>query len=158
DEERDVQLAAVRAFGRLCTQGPTPRPPIRDALELVTRSGDSDLIAVLVRAVGEGAGASDPPVSASELIAAVGALAAEPTSPIAMAAVDALGRMPTDSPGRQGALVKAADHADAAVVRAALLKLSANAAGLEEVARRLDHASAEVRILAAEILGSPSQF
>jgi hypothetical protein len=126
---------------------------VRDVLELVGRSGDVDLVAALVRALGDAVAAVSDPLGASELVQALAPLASDPTSaPIAIAAVDALGRAPSDAPGRDEALARATDHDDAAVVRAALLKLAGSAHGPEPISRCLDHPSAEVRLLAAEML------
>ncbi|MFT3768494.1 MAG: CheR family methyltransferase [Minicystis sp.] len=54
DEEHEVRVAAARALGRLCTARDALRAS--DVLDLVDRSGESDLVAAAVRAVGEGFG------------------------------------------------------------------------------------------------------
>lgn len=201
DEERDVQLAAARALGRLCAgpqrmAGSAPPPGPTEVLEIVGRSSEPDLIAAAVRSLGDtmeglttgrgGRSERPPPPSLGrageadgapsdalplgagtggrELIAALDPLTRSSASVVAIAAVDALGRIPGHHAARRAALTDALGHADDHVVRAAMLKLSALALGSEEspeigaaiaddLGRCLDHASAEIRSLAAEMLG-----
>ena len=160
DEEHEVQTAAARALGRLCSAPDAPRPG--DVLDLVDRSGAVDLVATAVRAIGEGmsAAASRRHASpSSEIVSALALLARGAQSPVAIAAVDALAhahrvsgaeeRLPTID-GLAGAL----DHPDEDVVKAALLKLGpAGPSAGPALRKALAHGSAAVRELAAEILG-----
>jgi hypothetical protein len=153
DEEHDVQLAAARALGRLCTA----RDPVRasDVLDLVERSGEPHLVAATVRAIGEGLslGYADPKL---DLVPALGLFARGAPSPVAIAAVEALGQAQRAGvPSAVGALGAAFDHPDDAVVKAALLKLASAASAegaLEAIARALTHLQPAVRTLAVELL------
>ncbi|HZF55731.1 MAG TPA: HEAT repeat domain-containing protein [Polyangiaceae bacterium] len=187
DEERDVQLEAARALGRLCTDpsvsrfldssppsGPPssekPRNVTTDVLELIGRSGDSDLVAVAVSALGDGITSwgppSIPPSSArgnrhsvlppDDLIHALTPLAAKAPSSVAIAAVDAVSRAPLGTPGRTTALMGALGHTDAAVTKAAMLKLEVTDATADRIARCLDHPAHDVRLLAVERLAEAS--
>ena len=202
DEERDVQLAAARALGRLCAgpqriPGSAPPPGPSEVLEIVARSSEPDLIAAAVRSLGDtmegvtsgrgGRSERPPPPSRDpasgtmasdvwpgaaraegrELVAALKPLTRSPASVVAIAAVDALGRIPAHHAARRAALSGALIHADNHVVRAAMLKLSALASGrsegseigaaiVDDLGRCLEHPSAEIRILAAEMLSEVS--
>jgi HEAT repeat protein len=166
DEEHEVRVAAARALGRLCTAKDAPHAS--DVLDLVDRSGQADLVATTVRAIGEGlrlareAGRAAAP---DDLVPALGLFARGAPSPVAMAAVEALGQAErAGAPSAVEALAAALDHADVAVVKAALLKLAASAGGAEGASgpaaqaalraleRGLDHPDAAVRVLAAEML------
>lgn len=159
DEEHEVQIAAARALGRLCSA----RDPLRasDVLDVVDRSGEAELVAAAVRAIGEGLrlahGVPDPPLPPADLVPALGLFARGAPSPVAIAAVEALGHAErTGAPSAIGALGAALDHPDEAVVKAALLKLSAalgeGAPALDALARGLSHPMARVRVLAVELL------
>jgi HEAT repeat protein len=154
DEEHDVQLAAARALGRLCTA--REALAASEVLDMVDRSGEADLVAATVRAMGEGlhvAGAR-----AGNLVPALGLFARGAPSPVALAAVEALGQAQRAGVrAAVAALCGALDHADEAVVKAALLKLAGAAAAAEPAAvealtRGLAHAAAGVRVLAVELL------
>lgn len=154
DEEHEVQTAAARALGRVCTAKDPPRAG--DILDLVDRSGQGDLLAATVRAIGEGMVQARGVVSA-ELVPALGLFARGAPSPVAIAAVEALGEAErAGAPTALEALAAALDHPDEAVVKAALLKLAAAApAGLAAPAaliRGLEHPSTAVRVLAVEML------
>jgi HEAT repeat protein len=157
DEEHEVQLAAARALGRLCTA--REALPASEVLDMVDRSGEADLVAATVRAIGEGLHAGDAaPRAAADLVPALGLFARGAPSPVALAAVEALGQaqragVRTAVPALTGAL----DHADEAVVKATLLKLAgaaaeAEPAAVEALTRGLSHAGAGVRVLAVELL------
>jgi HEAT repeat protein len=187
DEERDVQLEAARALGRLCADpsasrfldtsppsGPPssekPRNVTTDVLELIGRSGDSDLVAAAVSALGDGITSWGPPsmppssgrgnrpsvLPPDDLIHALTPLAAKAPSSVAIAAVDAVGRAPLGTPGRMTALLGALGHSNAAVTKAAILKLEITDVTAERIARCLDHPSHDVRLLAAERLAGAS--
>ena len=167
DEEHEVQMAAARALGRLCTARDALRAS--DVLDLVDRSGESDLVAATVRAIGEGLSlayttSEEEPVPSrptADLVPALGLFARGAPSPVAIAAVEALGHAQrAGAPSAVGALGAALDHPDDAVVKAALLKLSGAAsaggpdadAALPAIARALTHVRQAVRILAVELL------
>lgn len=203
DEEHDVQLAAARALGRVICVDPAasrfldaappsaipssrsggmsaPRASATDVLDLIGRSGDDDLVAAAVNALGEGMTSWKPPsipppssasggaaypslappgrslrpsmIPGDDLIAALSPLAKKAPSAVAIAAVDALSRAPLGTPGREPALLGALHHPDPAVTKAAMLKIERTSPALEKIARCLDHASRDVRLLAAEML------
>jgi HEAT repeat protein len=161
DEEHEVRVAAARALGRLCTARDAPRAS--DVLDLVDRSGEGDLVAAAVRAIGEGLGLAygDPTGTVApppELVPALGLFARGAPSPVAMAAVEALGQAQrAGAPSAVGALAAALDHPDEAVVKAALLKLSGAAAApgaLDALGRGLSHPQPLVRVLAVEMLAA----
>jgi HEAT repeat protein len=164
DEERDVQLAAARALGFVGAGARRKGQPtgqgstIATILDLVNRSRDPELVATAIRTLGEGMatlpvgtpeGSAHP---AEALISALSPLARGAEGAVAIAAVEAIGRLPWGVPGRQAALVAAFDHPDGAVVKAAMLKLETGGTEGEELLRCLDHPSPDVRLLAAETL------
>jgi HEAT repeat protein len=155
DEEHEVQIAAARALGRLCSAPDAPRAS--DVLDLVDRSGQGDLVAATVRAIGDGMSAAATP--SLELVSALALFARGAPSQVAIAAVDSLAHAQHAGTPVVAALASALDHPDEAVVKAGVLKLSTMlpagdreqiAAGL---AKALAHASVAVRVLAAEALG-----
>src|SRR5262249_34261903 len=75
DEEHEVQAAAARGLGRLCAAPNAPDAGF--VLDLVGRSGADDLLAVAVRAAGEGMSSilSAPP--SKDLVSALSLLARE---------------------------------------------------------------------------------
>jgi HEAT repeat protein len=166
DEEHEVQTAAARALGRLCSAPDAPRPG--DVLDLVDRSGAADLVATAVRAIGEGMSAAASRRQPSpELVSALALLVRSAQSPVAIAAVDALAhahrvsttirRSDAEGPSTTttilDALAGALGHPDEDVVKAALLKLAATGpAARASLAGALEHGSAAVRDLATEIL------
>jgi HEAT repeat protein len=177
DEEHEVQTAAARALGRLCSAPDAPRPG--DVLDLVDRSGAVDLVATAVRSMGEGMIAAalrrighdggDPqnPRSAGgphpELVSALALLAREGQGPVAVAAIDALANahrtaedgaaVISGDAGALDALAGALDHPEEDVAKAALFKLAAvGPAAVRPLEKALAHPSPAVRELAAEIL------
>lgn len=154
DEEHDVQLAAARALGRLCTA--REALPAAEVLDMVDRSGAADLVASTVRAMGEGL--HQAVARAADIVPALGLFARGAPSPVALAAVEALGQAQRAGVRAAfSALTGALDHGDEAVVKAALLKLAGAAVAGEPVAvealtRGLGHAAAGVRVLAVELL------
>ena len=183
DEEHEVQMAAARALGRLCSAPDAPRAA--DVLDLVNRSGAADLVAAAVRAIGEGMSVayqqrrSIPPTPPSaDLVASLALLARGAPSPVAIAAVDSLGQAQRARAGHDGgaaidALAAALAHPDEDVVKAALLKLADCAAPLPSasapviaaviatviaaIACGLEHPAAAVRLLAVEILAERAE-
>jgi HEAT repeat protein len=145
DEEHDVQLAAVRALGRLGRAEPL--------IGVVADTRDPVLTAAALRALGE----ADPP----RAVAAACSLVKHPDAAIACAAVEAIGqftsaRMPTSvAAGCEDALFSALDHTDAEVVKLALSLVGAQpgARSLARLGLCLDHVSWEVRRVTAELLG-----
>lgn len=187
DEDRDVQLEAARALGRVCADpnalrffdsGPPSGPPssdrprtsATDMLDLLERSGDTELVAAAVHALGDEmttwSPASMPPssgksssgrspmLSADDLVASLAPLAAKAPSSVAIAAVDALSRAPIGTPGATRALLGALSHPNSAVVKAAMLKLDINEVTRDQIAKCLEHPSHDIRGLAVEMLTS----
>jgi HEAT repeat protein len=161
DEEREVQLAAARALGYLGA-GTYRRKDAGDAgpdlvslIGVVGRSKDAELVATAIRALGDGMSAlphdvTDP--ASAALVEALAPLARKEEGGVAIAAVESIGRAPWGTPGRQAALLAALDHPDGSVVKVAMLKLETSGTDGEELLRCLDHASPDVRLLAAETL------
>lgn len=143
DEERDVQLAAVRALGKLRAED-GGAAGVDQLLALVQRSGDEGLVAAAIRALGA---AGD-----GRALGVLRPLARGGEPVVAVAAVDALGRL--EDARRVDALIEAASHPDAEVVKAALRVL----AGEREprvgahLGVCLDHEAWDVRRLAADLL------
>ncbi len=183
DEERDVQMAAARALGRLASAPDAPR--VAEILDLVGRSGAVDLTAATVRAIGEGMSVGyherlsiplSPP--SSELVSALALFTRGAPSPVAIAAVDALGQVyqawvqgglspnVDEAASTVDALSAALAHPDEEVVKAALLRLADCAADastpsmkapvLEAMALGLESASSAVRLLVVESLAELS--
>ncbi len=145
DEEHDVKLTAVRALGRLQRPEPLAR--------LVAHTRDPVLIATALRALGE--------ADAERALAAARPLVTHADAAIACAAVEAVGQLASPrtvsslAPACEDALFSALDHPDAEVVKLALSLVGARP-GARVMARLglcLDHASWEVRRVAAELLG-----
>ncbi|HEX3770233.1 MAG TPA: HEAT repeat domain-containing protein, partial [Polyangiaceae bacterium] len=149
DEEHEVQLAAARALGRL-GRADTLVGVVRD-----TR--DPSLTATALRALGD----ADPDralTSARPLVSHVDAA-------VACAAVEAIGHLrsaresvrvpPHVVAGCEDVLFEALDHPDDEVVKLALALVGSQpgARALARLGLCLDHASAEVRCVAAELLG-----
>jgi HEAT repeat protein len=145
DEEHDVQVAAIRALGRLGRAEPLAR--------VVADPRDPVLTATALRALGD----ADP----DRALAAATPLVTHADAAIACAAVEALGHLagargPSHlTAGCEDALFAALDHADPEVVRLALSLVGARpgARALARLGLCLDHVSWEVRRLAAELLG-----
>jgi HEAT repeat protein len=143
DEEPDVRLAAARALGRMRDEHGSV-VGFERLVELSRRDDDPKLRAAAARALGDSA---DP-----RALAPLGALIkSEPM--VAVAALEALGRIV--DPQRTELYIEALSHPDAEVVKAALRALSveAQARGLAHLGACLDHATWDVRRLAAELLG-----
>jgi HEAT repeat protein len=162
DERRDVQLAAARALGRLHA-GPASRrvPPEaagpRSTLERPSRAGDPDLVAAAVDALSPPVPEGEPPASSrDELVAALASIVAVADASIALAAVNALARVPEDAAGRAPALALALGHGDADVVVTALRKLGRSTPA-PALAACLAHPSADVRRAADELAGGATR-
>jgi HEAT repeat protein len=150
DEEYEVQLAAVRALGRLGRAEPLVR--------VIAGTRDPALTATALRALGD----ADP----ERALAAARPLVIHADAAIACAAVEAIGQLRAGRPpGRapahvvascEEALFAALDHADAEVVKLALSLVGAQpgARALVRLGSCLDHSSWEVRRVAAELLGN----
>ncbi|MDI3288923.1 HEAT repeat domain-containing protein [Polyangium sp. 15x6] len=165
DEEREVQLAAARALGYLGaaarrreTSPDAHEPPsLRTILDIAGRSMDAELVATAIRALGEALSTIPPDAAgraAAALIEALAPLAREAEAAVAIAAAEAIGRLRWGTAGRQPALVAALDHPDAAVVKAAMLKVETSGPDGEALLRLLDHPSPDVRLLAAETIAA----
>lgn len=163
DDTREVRIAAARALGvlgrsaacrELSTQASTEG--LRSVIDLVQHTKDPELLATTLRTLGEDADPlADDATSlraAEVILSVVTPLAREGDALVAMAAVDTIGRLSVNTPGRQAALAGALRHFDDAVVKAALLKLQSLGAASQEILQCLDHSSIEVRALAAEIM------
>jgi HEAT repeat protein len=149
DEEHDVQLAAARALGRL-GRAETLVGVVRD-----TR--DPALTSTALRALSD----ADP----ERALASARPLVAHTDAAVACAAVEALaqlrgargsGRVAVHvALGAEDALFAALDHPDEEVVKLALSLVGAQpgARALARLGLCLDHASSEVRCVAAELLG-----
>jgi len=149
DEEHEVQLAAVRALGRLRRAQPL--------VQVVADTRDPELTATALRALGE----ADP----ERALSAARPLVTHAEPAIACAALEAIGqlsashatsRLPAHvASACEDALMAAFDHEHADVVKLALSLVGAHG-GARAFARLglcLDHPSWEVRRLAAELLG-----
>lgn len=145
DEEREIQLSAVRALGRLRTADGRAAGADR-LVELVgEESNDPELTAVAARALGE---AADPRARLS-----LRPLALSKSPLVAVAAVETLGKL--DDPDRIEPLLEAARHENSEVVKAALLALEGvrDKRALEQLGQALTHEAWDVRRLAADCLG-----
>jgi HEAT repeat protein len=146
DEENDVQLAAVRALGKLGRAEPL--------VGVVADTRHAVLTAAALLALGE----ADP----ERAMAAAGPLVKHFDAAIACAAVEALGQLassrevtPSVASACEDALFVALDHSDPEVVTLAMSLLGAepDARALGRLGFCLDHGSWEVRRVAAELLG-----
>ena len=137
DEERDVQLSAIRALGHLRRGAPL--------VDLVTAARDPALVTAALRALGDADG--------DLAFGAAHPLLEHADAAIACAAVEAIGRL---GPRRKDALFEALEHPDIEVVKMALseIALDLDARALARLGLCLDHPSWEVRRLTAELLGS----
>jgi HEAT repeat protein len=149
DEEHEVQLAAIRALGRLgCA----------DALVgLVSDTRDAALTATTLRALSD----ADP----ARALAAARELVAYPDPAVACAAVEAIAnlvqspRLSEIGPGFaaecEEALSSTLEHPQTEVVKLAIVSMSVHSSpgAFARLGACLDHASWEVRRLAAELLG-----
>jgi HEAT repeat protein len=145
DEEHEVQLAAVRALGRLGRAEPLAG--------VVAHAHDPVLTATALRALGEAA--------PERALAAAQPLVSQTDAALASAAVEAIGHLasprtpPHLAAACEDALFAALDHPDVEVVKLALslVGLRRGARALARLGLCLDHGSWEVRRLAAELLG-----
>lgn len=146
DEEREVQLAAVRALGKLGRSA-----PLR---ELVADARDPLLAAAALRALGD----ADP----EQALQAARTLVSSSDPAVACAAVEAAGQLATS--GRlshhllgvgEDVVFASLDHADVEVVKLGLSLVGGNPGprALARLGLALDHPSWEVRRVAAEVLG-----
>jgi HEAT repeat protein len=164
DDAREVQIAAARALGiigraaslRFPDESEDEFPSLRVVIDIVTRSMDVELVAIAVRTVGEDL---DIDVNDARFVRAAHTMLSvfepfvhEAEGTIAIAAVESIGRLPFGTEGRQTALVAALRHCDDSVVKAAMLKLETVGSAGSEILQCLDHPSADVRSLAAEIM------
>lgn len=138
DEEREVRMMAARALGSLGRA---------DHLLAVVRTGqDPDLIGVALRALST----ADP----DRAFRAARPLVRSTDPAVACAAVEAIGEL--DNPRREEVLFEALEHPESEVVKVALSEIASASSAASTVSRLglcLDHASWEVRRLAAELLG-----
>ncbi len=155
DEEHEVQLAAIRALGRLGRADPL--------VGLVTDTRDAVLTATTLRALGD----ADP----ARALSAAQRLVVRAEAAVACAAVEAIGHLLERDRAEHGgdsarlsqhvasacedALFAALDHPDSEVVKLALALVGAQpgARAMARLGLCLDHASWEVRRVAAEMLG-----
>jgi HEAT repeat protein len=149
DEEHDVQLAAARALGRL-GRAETLVGVVRDTRDPV-------LAATALRALGD----ADP----DRALASARPLVAHTDAAVACAAVEAIGQLRLGRvPGQvaanvavacEDALFAALDHPSEDVVKLSLSLVGwqPGARALARLGLCLDHASSEVRCVAAELLG-----
>jgi HEAT repeat protein len=138
DEERDVRLAAIRALGRLGAP---------EALAtLAETAGDAETAGAALRALGDA-----EPQRAFEIARR---LVQSDDAARASVAVEAVSRHA--GPQREDALLAALDHEDAGVLTLAMTELASSPTprAVLRLGMALDHASWEVRHLAAELLGS----
>jgi HEAT repeat protein len=145
DEAPEVQLAAIRALGRMRDDAGRPVGSAR-LLEVVRTFSDDGLGVAAIEALGE---TGDP--AGLEILRGV---AREGAAMRAVAAVEAIGRI--EAPGRVDALIHALSHAEVEVVKAALRTLAReekDPRGIAHVAACLDHEAWDVRRLSAELLG-----
>ena len=149
DEEHEVQLAAIRALGRLGRAEPL--------IQVVSDTRDPALVTTALRALGE----ADP----ERALAAASPLVDHSDIAIACAAVEAIGHLRASGqvgrlPARlllpcEDALFVALDHPQEEVVKLALSLVGTHpgARALARLGLCLDHVSWEIRRLAAELLG-----
>ena len=137
DEESEVNVAAIRALGRMGRAEPL--------VALVRTSHDPALVATALRALAE--------ASPAQAYEAARPLLSSSDPAVACAAVGAIGGLA--HPGREDGLFEALGHRDAEVVKSALFELSRapGARSLTRFGTCLDHESWEVRRVAAEVLG-----
>ncbi len=149
DEERDVQLAALRALGRLGLAAPL--------VAAVADARDPVLTSAALQALGEAA-----PVRAVEVATP---LVNHPDMAVACAAVEALGHLAASSASAgvvvacEDALFSALDRPEPEIVKLALSLVGAQP-GPRPLARLglcLDHRSWQVRRAAAELLGQTNE-
>ncbi|HEY6560015.1 MAG TPA: HEAT repeat domain-containing protein [Polyangiaceae bacterium] len=144
DEELEVQLAAVRALGRMRSDDGSIAG-LQNLFDLIARGEDDTLVAAAIQALGQ---AGDP-----RALTVLKPLVRSDTAVHAVAAVEALGNIA--DPRRVEALTGALAHADPEVVKAALRVLAQERDPRvpTHVGACLDHEAWDVRRLAADLLG-----
>lgn len=144
DEEREVQLSAVRALGRM-RRVDGAFAGVDHLLDLVESSHDETLVAAAIRALGD---VEDP-----RIFAVLKPLARGGSPMSAVSAVEALSRL--SDVHRVDALIEATSHRDGEVVKAALRALAEarDPRAITHVGACLDHDAWDVRRLAADLLG-----
>jgi HEAT repeat protein len=144
DEEREVQLAAVRALGRMRSEDGSVAG-LQNLFDLIARNEDDSLVAAAIQALGQ---AGDP-----RALTVLKPLVRSDTAVHAVAAVEALGNIA--DPRRVEALTSALSHPDPEVVKAALRVLAQEQDPRvpAHVGACLDHEAWDVRRLAADLLG-----
>ncbi len=150
DEAAEVQVAAIRALGRM-RDGRGHPIGVAHLLEVVRTFDDDGLGVAAIEALGE---TGDP--SAIEVLRGV---ARQGAARRAVAAVEAIGRI--DAQGRVDALIHALSHPEPEVVKAALRVLTKeerDPRAAAHVGACLDHEVWDVRRLAAELLGRRSDI
>jgi HEAT repeat protein len=157
DEEHEVQLAAARAIGHRVAGALSTSTSPAELLDPVEHAGEVDLLAAAVRAIGERIGLAhaerrSAPPPAPELLALLAHHAQSALSPVALAAVDALGQASSFGAAPARALASALEHPESSVARAAAFKLSETPAGQEALIDALAHPTPAVRVLVAEML------
>lgn len=151
DEEREVQLAAVRCLGRIRSPDGAAAG-VERLLHIVEASGDDILVAAAIHALGDTAD-----VRAYDVLRPL-ARAGSPMA--AVSAVEALGglsALATSDDGRAvEALIDALSHTDSEVVKAAVRVLAQQRDPRVEVhlGACLDHPAWDIRRLVADLLGS----
>lgn len=148
DDAREVQLAAVRALGRL-RDDEGNAPGVSHLLELMESSDDEELVAAAIRSLGD---AGD-----TRSLGILRPLARSGDAMRAVFAVDALSRLA--DPRRVDALIDALSHPAAEVVKSALRGLAAerDARVGAHLGACLDHEAWDVRRLAADLIGRTGQ-
>ncbi|MEZ4229244.1 MAG: HEAT repeat domain-containing protein [Polyangiaceae bacterium] len=150
DEERDVQLAAVRGLGRIRRPDGSPAG-VERLLQLIEKSGDDILVAAALHSLGDTA---DP-----RALEVLKPLARSGAAMAAVSAVEALGRLSLSGSGQEGraieALIDSLSHPDPEVVKAAVRVLAEqrDPRVVTHLGACLDHEAWDVRRLAADLLG-----
>lgn len=150
DEERDVQLAAVKSLGRIRRPDGSPAGVDR-LLQLIENSADDILVAAALHSLGDTA---DP--GAIEVLKP---LARSGSAMAAVSAVEALGRLSLHGSGQDGraveALIDALSHPDSEVVKSAVRVLAdqRDPRVVIHLGACLDHEAWDVRRLSADLLG-----
>jgi len=138
DEDRDVQLAAIRALGQLHHA---------DALSGLASAADPEIVAAAASALAE--------ADAERALEVCTALVTRDEAVVACAAVTTLGKLSDRARAEQG-LVRALRHPSDEVVKLALSELARvpSTRALEHIGHALEHSAWEVRRVAAEVLGA----
>ncbi len=144
DEQREVQVAAIRALGCMRNEG-GEAVGLPHLLPLVENASDDDLLAHAVAALGDTGGA--------EAVRSLRPLARAAPPPVAVSAVEAIARIPRIR--HVDELIDGLSHPSAEVVKAALgvLVEQSDPRVATHVGACLDHEAWDVRRLAADLLG-----